>query len=233
MMNNVNTYRWILFDADNTLFDFDRAEADALRKTLEETGITFRSGYLDLYNLINRKCWRAYEEGTLPKERLRFRRFELFMDEIGERTDIPLFATTYLTRLSEGAFLIDGAQELLDHLVDRYQMVLVTNGLKEVQRPRLSRSGLERYFRAIIVSDEIGYNKPDRDFFSYTFAAIDHPPKAHALMVGDNLNADIRGASDFGLDTCWYNPHRQDNDSGVQPTYEIDSLDRLALILGA
>ncbi len=232
MNDQRSSYQWILFDADNTLFDFDRAEASALERALVAAGIECRGGFLPLYNSINRQCWRAYEEGTLPKSELRYRRFELFMDAIGEKTDIHSFAASYLRLLAEGAFLIDGARELLEQLSGRYEMVLVTNGLREVQRPRLARSGLERYFRAVVVSDEIGFNKPDHEFFAYTFATIDHPPKAHALMVGDNLNADIRGARDFGLDTCWYNPRGVAKEEAVEPTYEIDNLSLLLSILG-
>ena len=233
MINNRNPYQWILFDADNTLFDFDRAEASALERALIAAGIDCKDDYLPLYNDINRQCWRAYEEGVLPKAELRYRRFELFMDAIGEKTEIRSFATSYLAMLAEGIFLIEGARELLDQLSGRYEMVLVTNGLREVQRPRLARSGLERYFRAVIVSDEIGFNKPDHEFFAYTFATINHPPKTNALMVGDNINADIRGARDFGLDTCWYNPRGAAGEEGIEPTYEIDDLNHLPAILGS
>ncbi len=220
-------YSWIFFDADNTLFDFNHSEEAALKAALEDFGELFEAHYHPLYTSINRDCWQAFEHGQLSKAELRTRRFDLFFHAIGRRFDPAEFAAAYLDHLSKQCVLIPGAAALLEQLNQSHHLALVTNGLKEVQRPRLARSGLEAFFKTVVVSDEIGHAKPDRAFFDYTFEAIGRPEPKTVLMVGDNLNADIRGGADYGLDTCWYNPGKEAARHEVKPTYEITKLEEL------
>lgn len=224
-------YQWILLDADNTLFDFDRSERHALQTALESYGVPFEEPHIERYHRINAACWRAYEKGAMTKSRLRRYRFEQFFEEIGAAVDPGSFADTYMEALAATDFLIEGARSLLHQLERRYQLVLVTNGLSEVQRPRLANTGLDAFFPIVVVSDEIGHSKPDSKFFEHTFQQIEHPPKAEVLMVGDNINADIRGGKEYGLDTCWYNPGRRPNESSIEPTYEIELLEDLSALL--
>lgn len=224
-------YRWILLDADNTLFDFDRSERYALQSALEAYGLPFEESCMERYHRINAGCWRAYEKGEMTKSRLRHYRFEQFFKEMGVEADAGSFADTYMTALAETDYLIEGAVPLLNLLRTRYQLGLVTNGLSEVQRPRLANTGLDAFFPVVVVSDEIGHSKPDPKFFEYTFEQIEHPPKAEVLMVGDNINADIGGGMEYGIDTCWYNPVRRPNQSSIQPTYEIQVLKDLPGLL--
>lgn len=224
-------YHWILFDADNTLFDFDRAERYALETALEEEGIAFEEAYMDRYHRINKACWREFEEGKLDPPTLRLRRFELFFSELGVSVPSAKFSAQYLTLLGETSFTIPGAHELLEQLRNTHRLALVTNGLKEVQRPRLTRSGLEPFFDVVVVSDEIGYSKPGAAFFDYTFEQMGRPSRSQAVIVGDSLSSDIRGGNDYGVDTCWYNPRQLDNESDIEPTYEIHRLDSLPAIL--
>lgn len=224
-------YQWILFDADNTLLDFTRSEGEALQQAFTQAGRPFDESHRALYHQINKSCWEAFEQGALPKAQLRTRRFELFFKAIGWREDEEHFAASYLAHLGQTGHLVEGAQALLQALKGRYQLALVTNGLKEVQRPRLSRAGIDSFFQAIVVSDEIGYSKPDAAFFEFTFRQIGHPPKEAVLMVGDNLNADIRGGEGYGIPTCWYNPSKQENDGLARPRYEIGKLEELLDLL--
>lgn len=224
-------YTHLLFDADNTLFDFHASEAYALEKVLTSVGIEFHQGHVENYRVINHEVWRDFENGKLPKSQLRGRRFELFFRALNIREDIDRVAKEYLEHLSHTAFLIPGAEELLKTVSEHHKLVLVTNGLKEVQRPRLSRSTVEHFFDAIVVSDEIGHAKPDAAFFDYTFNEIGHPDKSKVLMIGDNINADIRGGLNYGLDSCWYNPKGKSRENGIVPTYEIAEIGRLLEIL--
>jgi len=226
------TYRSVFLDADNTLFDFDRSERHALKETIERFGGQFRESITETYHLINAACWRAYEDGRLSKEALRLRRFEQLFEETGMVADAAAFADAYLNGLAATDYLVDGALDLLDYLAGHFQLVLVTNGLREVQHPRLDNTGIRRFFQAIVISDEIGVSKPQSGFFEHAFSHLGHPPSNEVLMVGDNLKADIGGAAAYGMDTCWYNPGRLANESGVQPTYEIERLAQLPELLG-
>jgi YjjG family noncanonical pyrimidine nucleotidase len=220
-------YEWLLFDADNTLFDFDRCEGSALQRALEDHGIPFADDHHPLYNEINRQCWRDYEDKKITKAELRLLRFELFFNSIGVSLDPDKFGRNYLVHLSTAAFLLDGALELLRKLQSHYRMALVTNGLKEVQRPRLEAGALHSFFDIIIVSDEIGHAKPHAPFFEYTFDQIGRPAKEKVLIVGDNINADIKGGLDYGIHACWFNPGEQNKPRNIQPTYEIRHLNEL------
>lgn len=225
------TYDWLLLDADNTLFDFDRCEGKALQRALEDYGIPFSDDHHATYNVINKQCWRDYEEQKISKAELRLRRFELFFNSIGVSLDPDEFGRNYLVHLSTAAFLLEGALDLLQELQPKYQLALVTNGLKEVQRPRLTAGALSDFFDVIIVSDEIGHAKPHAPFFEYTFDQIGRPEKERVLIVGDNINADIKGGLDYGIHACWFNPKEQAHPQDIQPTYEIQRLNELLTLL--
>ena len=220
-------YDWLLFDADNTILDFNQAQRHALKESLTEIGVIFRSQHDQIYDRINRSCWRAYEEGKLTKAMLRYRRFQLFFMEIGLKEDPQTFGERYLIHLSQSTAMVEGALELLTALKDKYQLALVTNGIKEVQRSRLALSGLGTYFSYIAISDEIGVAKPDGAFFDHVFEGLENPAKERTLIIGDNLNADIRGGLDFGIHACWFNYDRRERYLEVAPTYEITHLAEL------
>lgn len=224
-------YSWILFDADNTLFDFDRAEKSALANALNDAGVPTEDYMFGLYNTINKACWQDFEEGKISRQTLRTLRFERFFDEIGKDTDIPSFAINYLQYLAQGSFLYDGVEILLANLAETHKIGLITNGLKEVQRPRLERSGIQHLFNLVVVSDEVGASKPDAAFFDFAFLQMGKPGKEEAIVVGDSLSADIAGGNNYGLHTCWYNPERVANRLGITPTYEIHALEAIKTIL--
>lgn len=224
-------YNWILFDVDNTLFDFDRAEKSALSNALTNAGITPEEYMFGLYNTINKACWQDFEEGKISRQTLRTIRFEKFFGAIGADLEIPGFAVSYLQYLSQGAFLYDGVEILLANLAENYKIGLITNGLKEVQRPRLERSGIQHYFNMVVVSDEVGASKPDAAFFDFAFHQMGKPGKEEAIVIGDSLSADIAGGNNYGLHTCWYNPEKIPNTLGITPTYEIHALEAIKTIL--
>ena len=217
-------YDWLLFDADNTILDFNQAQHHALHEALSEIGVIFRPEHDQVYDRINRSCWRAYEEGKLTKAMLRYRRFQLFFMEIGLKEDPKPFGERYLVHLSQSTAMVDGAMDLLTVLKAKYNLALVTNGIKEVQRSRLALSGLGAYFSYIAISDEIGVAKPDAAFFHHVFQGLENPSKERTLIIGDNLNADIRGGLDFGIHACWFNYDQRERYLEVAPTYEITHL---------
>lgn len=224
-------YSWILFDADNTLFDFTASERHSLQTAMTAEGIEFVAEHHVLYQRINLECWAEYEAGRMSKERLRHSRFERFLYDIGMRCDIEQFAAAYLECLADSDHLLEGARELLQLLHRHYRLGLVTNGLQDVQYPRLRRTGLTDFFDFIAVSDEIGSAKPHRAFFDHAFQQMQQPPTDSVLVVGDNLHADIGGALDYGAHACWYNPAALAPHLPIEPTYEIRHLRELPAIL--
>jgi 2-haloacid dehalogenase len=220
-------YQWLLFDADGTLFDYDRAESAALVRVFELTGAAFDPGYLAAYRNINQTLWNAVETGELTPGFVKLRRFELFLAHIGSAHPPAEFSAQYLECLAECAELIEDAAEALQGLEGKYRMAILTNGLQVVQRGRLARSVIHRHFAEIIISEEIGFAKPAREFFDVALARLGHPSRQEALMIGDGWASDILGASNYGLDVCWYNPGRKPRPSDCRLTREIASLREL------
>jgi len=217
-------YKWIIFDADGTLFDYDQAEHSALQGAFEHFNYDFIPEYLGIYRKCNKKLWDAFEIGAITIKALKVKRFELLFEEIGMSIDADEFSHQYLSRLAEGTYLIEGAEELLASLSGKVGLILMTNGIKEVQRSRLSLSSIESYFSDIIISDEVGVAKPDKKIFEIALKNMSIIDKNSILMIGDNLSSDIKGGSNFGIDTCWYNPKHEESNPGIRATYEVKDL---------
>jgi 2-haloacid dehalogenase len=224
-------YKWLLFDADGTLFDFDRAEASALCKTMGEFGVPFTPERLTTYRRINERLWRDLENGLITPGVLGARRFELFFEELQLDISPQSFSLAYLAQLGTCSELIAGAVEIIQTLHTRYQLAIVTNGLKAVQRSRLACSPLRDYIAEMVISEEVGASKPDQAIFDAAFERIGRPLKSEALMIGDSLTSDMEGGYRYGLDTCWYNPTSQSQSIGMEITYQIRNLGELADIL--
>ncbi|MCP4535587.1 MAG: noncanonical pyrimidine nucleotidase, YjjG family [Chloroflexi bacterium] len=225
-------YKWLLLDADNTLFDYDKAEATALQRTFEQFGHKFEPAYAKAYRRINHKIWLQFEQGQISQDRLRTRRFELLFEAVEIESDPVKFSVTYIQNLAKGAYLIDGAEQVVKSLVGRVGLMLITNGLKEVQRSRLARSTIADCFSDVVISDEIGVAKPEVGIFQVAFERMRNPKKADVLIVGDSLTSDIKGGNAYGIDTCWFNPDRLVCDQDVEIQYEIRRLDELRAIVG-
>jgi len=224
-------YTWLLFDADDTLFDFPQAEANALRWTLEQSNLPFRPEFFGIYSRYNQQVWKEFERGEVTSLELRVKRFRLFFEEVGLAGDPEAVSPFYLQNLALGADLLPGAEEVIRAVQKgRFHLALVTNGLKDVQRPRLERSALRDSFEHVFISEEIGAAKPSRDYFEAVFRGIGGPPKESVLLIGDSLTSDMRGGVDYGIDTCWYNPSGKTTDLPV--TYQIDRLVELVALLG-
>lgn len=225
-------YQWLLFDADNTLWDFSAAEASALERTLLKRDISWSQEVLAEYRIINHKAWSDFEAGRLPKSQLRTIRFQRLLDLY--RLDHPAeeLSFDYRTYLSESTHMLDGAKELLEQLHPKYRMGLVTNGLQEVQRPRLANTGIEHFFEFVVISDEIGVAKPHAGFFDYAYERMEAAAKDTVLMIGDNPNADISGALNYGFDACWLrNPGVADR-KPFGETHRIRDIRELSVLLG-
>jgi putative hydrolase of the HAD superfamily len=226
-VNLLAKYEWLLFDADNTLFDFDNASINAFHQTLLDYDIELGENSYLVYKEINLKVWEELEMGLIDQVELRRKRFSLFLDHFNLDKDPVKMNKDYLHNLVLKSELIHDSIRTLNYLKPLFKLGIITNGLKEVQRPRIKKVEIEEYFEVIIVSDEIGHAKPRKEFFDHTFMEIGHPSKEKVMVIGDSLKSDIKGGLDYGLDTCWYNPNLKKNNHSWQPTFTIRKLSSL------
>lgn len=225
-------YRFLVFDADGTLFDFERTEVAALARTLAPAGVQLDDTGLALYRAISVELWRDLERGETTPARLRVDRFARLAARGGFAFDVPRVAERYVAELALGVDLLPQAEETLAALAAKTSMVLATNGLAEVQRSRFGRSPIRRHFVDVVISEEIGLAKPDPAFFEVALARLGDPPREEVLVVGDSLSADIAGAAAAGLDACWFNPRGLRLAGQPPPRFEIRELRGLLPIVG-
>jgi YjjG family noncanonical pyrimidine nucleotidase len=225
-------YPWLWFDADGTLFDYNRAEATALKNTFRSLSLPFEEGYLDTYRRINQGLWLALEQSEITPAALQSRRFELLLESLRLRGSAEQISSAYLEQLALCAELTEGAYEVLQALHGKSRIAIVTNGLQSVQRGRLAHSKIREFIDELIISEEIGAAKPQPAFFEVAFSRTGNPPKSDVLIIGDSLSSDIRGGLDYGIDTCWYNPESCPRPADMnQITYEIMRLTELLELL--
>lgn len=225
-------YDTILFDIDDTLLDFKKAEKAALRKAFLDHNYKFNEDIEKTYNKINSGLWRDFEKGLIEKSVLTKTRFQKLFDEVGIDGDGENFNDLYLAALSEGHDLMNGAIEICDALSKSCKLYFVTNGISKTQHKRIDASGLRPYFLDTFVSEDTGYQKPMKEYFDYVFARIPDLNLERTLIVGDSLSSDIKGGIQAGIDSCWYNPRALENTSpDTKPTYEIRELSELLNII--
>lgn len=225
-------YELVIFDADETLLDFGRAEKCAFEETMKHFNIDYNEKYhLKQYKKINSEVWHELENQLISAEELKTERFRRLFKKLNMDLN-PIEANEiYIDVLCKKCFILDEAEDILNYLEGKYKLALMTNGLLTVQNSRIKKSPIAKYFQTIVISEEIGVAKPDPQIFEYTFEKIGHTDKKTALMVGDSLNSDIKGGINFGIDTCWFNPKRLSRKKGLHPTYEINKLSELKSII--
>ncbi len=226
-------YKWLLFDADNTLLDFTRAERCGITDTLLNSGLPAADEVITTYSAINDGLWKELERGLVTKERLKTLRFERLCQHYSFDADPMAMAAEYVKNLSKYGFLCDGALELCRALYGKYDMYIITNGIKVIQEARFEKSGIKNYFTHSFISEEVGCEKPGCAFFDRVAESIDGFDPAYALVIGDSLSSDILGGVNYGIDTCWYNPKRLENPAGLPITYTVTKLSEVAHLLGA
>ena len=223
--------RFIFLDLDDTILDFHRAERQALSRTLEHFHVDPAPAVLDRYHTLNRQQWELLEEGKLTRDQVLTRRFDLLFAELGRSCSSVEVRDVYEGFLSQGHFFIPGAPELLETLAPRYDLYLASNGTATVQAGRLESAGISRYFKGIFISETMGANKPSPAYFQACFDAIPGFDPAAALVVGDSLTSDIRGARNVGLRSCWFNPKGLPPRPDIPADYTIHALLELPPLL--
>lgn len=227
-------YPILLFDADETLFDFRRSEKEALAATLSAWGVSPLEEAAALYHEINEGLWRAFERGEIPKEEIQSQRFTRLFARLGFEGDGVRCNREYLEELGRQAFLLPGAEDLCRRLREMgARLYIVTNGISSTQYSRLRLSGLDRWIDEMFVSEDCGAQKPFPQYFEAVFRRLygeKTPPLEQMLLIGDSLVSDIQGAKNAGIASCWFNPKGLPC-TGPQPDYTIDSLEDLIPIV--
>ena len=223
--------RNVLFDLDDTLFDFHKAEKIALTKTLVHFGIDPTEETLALYSTINAAHWKRLELGEISREEVKVGRYRELFKTIGIECD-PVKATAYYeSMLAIGHYFMPGAPELLEELYRKYRLYIVSNGTAKVQEGRIGSSGIAKYMDGIFISQILGANKPDKQFFDVCFAEIPDFSLSETVIIGDSLSSDIKGGINAGITTVWFNPKGIENDNDIKPDYTIKELSEVPGLL--
>lgn len=226
------TYKFLLFDLDHTLLDFDAAEDVALSQLLNEEGVEDIQAYKDYYVPMNKALWKDLEQKKISKVELVNTRFTKLFAHFGIENDGVYLAERYQFYLSQQGQVFSGAMELLDSLIDRgYELYAATNGITYIQTGRLEQSAIAPFFKEIFISEQLHTQKPDALFYERIGQQIPGFSKEKTVMIGDSLTADIQGGNNAGIDTIWYNPHYLENKTQAHPTYEVDSYQALLELL--
>ena len=199
-------YTTLLLDMDGTFLDFEAAEKSAFMTAMTRHSYPAGEGEYACYQRINHGLWEAFERGEIDKPTLLSTRFGRLFDALGLKGDGAAFEREYQALLGEGAQLIEGAEEMLSYLAEGHALYVVTNGVERTQRNRLRLSGIDRFMTDLFISEAIGWQKPQKEFFDCCFERIPGLDRSRTLIIGDSLTSDIQGGFNAGIDTCWFNP---------------------------
>lgn len=216
--------RNILFDLDDTIYDFGMAEKYALGKMLTDIGVEPTEEKANLYSKINLSHWKRLEKGEITREQVKVDRFRSFLCEINVDFPAPRADEIYRSYLNQGHYFMEGAWEMLQALQGKYRMYLVTNGTADTQKGRIASGQIEQFFEKIFVSELIGYDKPSTKFFEACFQQMASFQKNETIIIGDSLTSDIQGGINAGIRTLWFNGRDEVNETAIKPDYEVRKL---------
>lgn len=226
-------YDLFLFDLDDTLLDFKASERLSFELCLHDLGIkTNIEKIFSDYQVINKALWKAIEAGTTTQEHLKVERFRKVFESHQIEIDPHVASLRYLDTLPETVVLIDHAVETCEWLAEHGEIGIITNGIEYVQSKRINKSKIAPYISFVSVSEACGHAKPDVRFFEYSAKMAKKFSKEKTVIVGDRIEADIQGAHNFGIDSCWFNPHKVSRPEHLVPSFEISHLSEIKKIWG-
>ena len=231
MLYEVIMIKVIFFDLDDTLLDFKKSEAGALKKALANAGITPSDKMVSRYSEINQSLWKLLELGKITRPEILSKRFEILFDEFGIAKSIDDVKDEYENLLGTGHYFVLHAPETLKLLYKDYDLYITSNGTASVQRGRIKSAGIEKYFKKIFVSQKLGFVKPQREFFEACFSQMPPCRKNEVIIVGDSVSSDILGGKNAGIHTCLYNPNNIKYTGTVKADIEISDLMQLPEIM--
>ena len=220
---HISKYQWILFDADETLFHFDAFAG--LKLLFSKYNIAFNQSDFDHYQKVNKPLWVEYQNGTINAHTLQTQRFVEWGTKLAVNPE--QLNHDFLMTMADICEPLPGAKVLIDALVGKVNLGIITNGFTQLQQARLQKTGMDSAFSQVIISEQVGKAKPDKAIFEHAFERMGQPKKNQVLMVGDTLQSDILGGINAGVDTCWLNANGLENDGDIQPHYQVSSLTEL------
>lgn len=215
-------YKAVLFDLDDTLLDFDAGNRIAVNTLMDEIGYFDKDRY-DQYEEINSMCWSALEKGKLTIEELRPKRLEIFFEKYGVKADLNKAVERFEELLGQQSILFSDSEEVLKKISNILPVGIITNGIKHIQRNRLSKSVIMNYVSCLVISDEIGVTKPNKEIFEYALKQM-NVKADECLMIGDGIYSDVLGANNAGIDMCYLNKNNKSLPEGISCKYMIKEL---------
>jgi len=224
-------FKTLLFDVDDTLLDFQLTEKKALQALFQEEELTLTDEIEATYKKINSQLWRDFEQGKTDKKTVTDTRFSLLFAQLNKTVDGKKMGEQYRYHLGQGHDLLGNSKEIIERLQPDYELYIVTNGVAKTQYQRLNDSNMATFFNDIFVSEEVGYQKPMKEYFDHVFERIPNFEREKTMIIGDSLASDIQGGNLANIQTLWLNPSKQPATQAIQPTYEISRLDDIFSIL--
>ncbi len=218
-------YKYFLFDVDNTLLDFAKAEKQAFKNTCAIFNLHCSDEDYYRYSAINDGYWKKLEKGLYTREEIVIYRFKDYLPTINSNILPEEFNKTYVSQLSLGNQLIENANEVIEKIsLLGGEIYIATNGILAVQKKRLSNLEFMKHVKGVFISEDLGYAKPNVKFFEEAEKRAKISFKGNSIIVGDSLTSDIKGGSDFGIDTCWFNPKNLPIPDTPKITFTITNL---------
>ena len=219
----VNRYDWILFDADETLFEFDAYRG--LQQMFVRYDVDFSKSDFIEYQSLNKPLWDQYQQGAITATQLQHQRFQAWAQRLSQSP--AQLNSDFLAAMAEICQPLHGVTNLLNALRGRVKLGIITNGFTELQQVRLERTGFLEHFDLLVISEQVGVAKPHPDIFEHALAAMGTPARDRVLMVGDNPDSDIVGGHLAGLHTCWLNADNKPTPNYINPRYQVASMAEL------
>lgn len=220
-------YDIVLLDADMTIWDFEASEKLALADTVRHMGAEPTEEVTAFYHNINSALWKAFDLKQVTKEELSYRRFADLLEFVGKDGDPLALNAYYQKQLGEHSIMLPGAEDMCRTLAEKCTLYILTNGMHVAQVGRFEKSPIKKYITDMFISEDMGCQKPDKEYYDKVFSIIGLEDKSRAVMVGDSLTSDIRGGINGGVDTIWYNAKRKPFDPAIMPTYTAYTMDEI------
>lgn len=223
-----HSIKHIFFDLDHTLWDFDKNSELAFGLILSNYFPDIKiEDFVAIYAPINQACWKLYQKDKITHQELRYKRLNDTFDVLNQKISdkqIDLISDEYIEFLPDFNHLFDNAIEVLNFLSENYQLHIITNGFAQVQDKKLNNSNISHYFQTITNSELAGAKKPNPIIFEHALK-VANAQKHESIMIGDCLDADVKGALDFGIEAIFFNPNK------IQVPQSINQIANLAELI--
>lgn len=214
----------VLIDVDNTLLDFNKCAESSIKRAFSEKNIEYTPEVFSAFTRINDALWVQIEKGLLTRAEHAKIRWNRIFSELNIKLDGIEFEKIFIKHLDESDVPVENAESILKYLSAKYPIYAASNGTQQQQTKRLEKAGLLKYINAVFTSEKMGAHKPNAGFFENCLKELPVLGKSDIMLIGDSLEADIKGAVDFGIKCCWFNYFGLEKPKDISPDYTVDSL---------